>query len=132
MKLRRVLGVFVLGLCALALAVTLLPPVVLPDAPAPASLARFVDGARRRISAEAPLLWPLHVRFVAARCSGQRVALIFERWQPPYLGTPYAIAMRGSTPTSVDDSWMLAMGRGSPDADDEFLYQMGADTIACP
>lgn len=130
MKALRILGISALALVAVVLALTLLPPVLLPEAPAPASIARFVDGARRRIWTEATL--PLHVRFVTAQCAGERVALIFELWQSPHLGTAYAIAMRGSMPTSVDDMWGLAMGRDSASIADEFLYQMGANTIPCP
>ena len=77
---------------------------------------------------------PLHLRFIEARCradGGHAVALVFEEWRPPYLDVTYAYALRGSMPTSSDDSWGGGFGVKSLTTDDEFTFQMGADSVAC-
>jgi len=137
--LRRIVASSVVALIGVLVAIVVLPPLLLRDAPAPASLAPFIDSARasvRSMSIEGPLFWwPVHFQFIEARCSSEhsgRVALIFEAWRPPYLGKTYAVAMRGSFPTSPDDSWGGGLGMGSVYDDDEFIYQMGENTIACP
>jgi hypothetical protein len=116
-----------------------LPPVLLRDASAPASLKPFVDGARATIRSQAiegPLFWwPLHLRFVEARCSSTPrtgVALIFEEWRPPYRSTTYAVAWRGSMPTSADGAWGGGIGMHRVYDDEEFVYQMGLNTVVCP
>jgi len=126
------------ALIAIVLAVVALPPLLVRDGPAPASLAPFVDSARAQLRSEAidgPFFWlPLHLRFSEARCSVDqpgRVALVFDVWRPPYLGTPFAVAMRGSFPSGPADSWGGGFGTGSIFDDDEFIYQMGTNTIPC-
>jgi len=138
-RIQRLVAIVLSALIAIVVAVVALPPLLLRDAPAPASLARFVDGARAQLrseSIEGPLFWwPLHLRFAEARCSTDRqgrVALVFEAWRPPYLGTAFAVAWRGSLPSSPEDSWGGAFGTGSVFDDDEFVYQMGTNTTPCP
>ena len=111
-----------------------LPPVLLPDAPFPASVAPWLAGARDSAwdHATDDLRLPLHLRFVTARCTaGGRVAVIFEEWRPPYLGPRYSIAMRGSMPTDEADAWGGAVGVRSWEDDNEFVYQMGTEHRAC-
>lgn len=122
----------------MAVVIILLPPLLLRDAPPPLSLAAFIDGARAKLRSEAiegPLFWwPLHLRFVEARCSAMhpgRVALVFDEWRPPYLTPTYAVARRGSMPSTPDDSWMGGLGMRSVYDDDEFTYQMGTNTVPC-
>lgn len=139
MRIRRLIAIVIAALITLVLAVIALPPLLVRDAAPPTSLAPFVDGARAEIrshSIEGPWFWwPLHLRFVEARCSPDRpghVALIFEEWRPPYTRVTYAAAWRGSMPTSPDDGWAGGLGMDSIFDDDEFVYQMGTNTIPCP
>ena len=139
MKRRKVVAVAIATPIVLVVAVLIVPPMVLRDALAPASLAPYVEAARadlRSHSIEGPLFWwPVHFQFVDARCSSTypgRVALIFEAWRPPYLSKSYGVAWRGSFPTSFDDGWGGGIGMGSVYDDDEFVYQMGENTVSCP
>jgi hypothetical protein len=121
---------------ALLRAFDALPAVIWPDEPAPRSVAAFVPGAREQLwsNAIAGLRLPLHLRFVEARCQaeGTSVALIFREYRPPYLSDTYAYAVRGSPPTSSDDSWVGGYGLRSIEADPELERLLGSDTVACP
>jgi hypothetical protein len=132
----RKLALAALVLVAVVVGLFVLPPVLLADAPAPASLAAYVPSARDQLWKHATdgLRLPLHLRFVEARCwaDGGAVALVFEEWRPPYLRVTYAYAIRGSMPTSADDAWGGGFGVASLSTDDEFVFQMGADSVRCP
>lgn len=121
---------------ALVRAFNALPAVVWPDARAPESVADFVPAVREQLwrTATEGLRLPLHLRFLEARCQveGTSVALIFEAFRPPYLFPSYAVAVRGSLPTSTDDSWAGAYGIRSVERDPEFIQLMGNDTVPCP
>lgn len=129
----RKFGLGVGALAALGLAFVALPPVLLPDAPAPASLAPFVASARHQLWVEGTLLVPPYLRFVEARCQvgGTAVALVFEEWRFPYLNRNYAYAIHGSMPTAGDDGWGGGFGVTSLATDDEFLFQMGSNSKPC-
>lgn len=119
---------------ALGVGATYLPPVVWPDAPAPPSLVTSVPGARHDLWVNASPLVPLHLTFVEARCSKSgAVALVFEEHRLPYLGTHFAIATRGSMPTSpLDEAWSGGIGiSGSVVNDQEFLSVMGTESTVC-
>ncbi len=120
-------------LVLLGFAVVVLPPVLLPDAPAPPALAPFVASARHQLWVEGTPIVPPYLRFVEARCQagGTAVALVFEDWRFPYLNRTYAYAIRGSMPTTGDDGWGGGFGVKSLTTDDEFLYQMGPNSKPC-
>lgn len=112
-----------------------LPSVIWPDAPVPESLVEFIPAAREQLWDQATdgLRLPLHLRFLEARCNGDGgVALVFEEIGPPFLGTAYAYAVRGSMPTSLDDAWGGGYGLSSVLDDAEFIHTMGTDTAPCP
>ena len=117
-------------------AARMLPLLVWPDAPAPDSVAEFVPAAREQLRSQAidGLRVPLHLRFLEARCSadGGGVALVFEEIGPPYLLRTFAYAVRGSMPTSLDDSWAGGYGLTTVLDDPEFIHAMGSDTVTCP
>ena len=136
MRVRRIITIVMLSLGGIVLALVVLPPLLLRDAQAPATLSPFIDGARAQLKSElvdGPLFWwPNYLRFTEARCSvvyPGRVALVFELWRPPYVPPAYAVAMRGSMPSSTSDSWGGGWGIGSVYGDTEFIYQMGADAV---
>ncbi len=136
--MRRVLkvGVAAFGVVvAAALAATLLPPVIWPDAPAPASVEAFVAAARQDLWNEGTdgLRLPLHLSFIEARCAADgSVALIFEEHRPPYTKTWYAYVARGSMPTAEDQGWGGGFGIEGPAlADREFIHVMGPDPAPC-
>ena len=115
--------------------VTSLPLYLWPDAPVPASLAEYLPAAREQLwdHASDGLRFPLHLRFVEARCSRDGgVALVFEEIGPPIGTTTYAYAVRGSMPTSPDDGWGGGYGVRSVLDDPEFIHLMGDDTVVCP
>jgi hypothetical protein len=126
-----VVAVIVAGMTA-----TFLPPVVWPDAPAPASLATAIPAARWRLWTKATdgLRLPLHLTFLEARCgSDGSVGLVFEEHRPPYTERRFAYVVRGSMPTSADDSWDGGYGiAGSVLEDDEFVHVLGPDHQPCP
>jgi hypothetical protein len=135
----RKIAAFAVGIPLAVLLVVWLPTLALGDERAPASVAPFVDSARSSLRSEAiegPFFWwPLHLRFVEARCSVEypgRVALVFEAWRPPYLSKSWAFAVRGSMPTSADDGWGGGFGSQPADEGDEFQYQIGAGSVPCP
>ncbi len=113
-----------------------LPGLIWPDAQVPTSLAEFLPAAREQLWSQAndALRLPLHLRFVAARCSsdGEKVTLVFEELRPPYLTRTYAYVARRAMPTSVDDGWSGGYGMSSVADDPEFVRIMGSDTVACP
>jgi hypothetical protein len=120
---------------ALIAAAASLPSVLWPDAPVPASLAEYLPAAREQLWAQATdgLRLPLHLRFLEARCSSDGgVALVFEEIGRPFFLTTYAYAVRGSMPTSPDDSWGGGYGMASVLDDSEFIHDMGPDHVACP
>lgn len=119
---------------ALASALEAVPSVVWPDAPTPASLAPSVSVAREAMWNRAfdTFPWPLHLRFVEARCGGGAVALVFEEIRPLLPLRTYAVAWRGSMPSSSDDAWGGGTGMPSVLGDPEFIHIMGTDTVACP
>lgn len=136
--MRRVIGaVTVVGSLIIlgGLAAAFLPPVIWPDAPAPASLAQSVPSARWQLWTEATdgLRLPLHLTFVEARCgSDGSVGLIFEEHRPPYAERRFAYAARGSMPSSADDSWGGGYGiTGSVLDDDEFTHLLGPNPPVC-
>jgi len=120
---------------ALAGALEAVPSVVWPDAPAPASLERSVPVAREWMWDRAfdAFPWPLHLRFIEVRCgSDGAVALVFEEIRPLLPLRTYAVAWRGSMPSSSDDGWGGGTGMPSVLDDAEFIHIMGPDTVACP
>ena len=130
------IGTAALGVVvAAALATTMVPPVIWPDAPAPASVEAFVAAARKDLrNRGANASWlPLHLSFIEARCSADgRVALIFEEHRPPYTTTRYAYVARGSMPTAEDQGWGGGFGiEGPAQADHEFIHVMGPDPAPC-
>ena len=123
------------SMTALTHAIETAPLLVWPDASAPASLARYVPVARQQLLRRAidRLLWPLHLRFVEARCSSDgKVALVFEEVRPLLPWRTFAVAWRGSMPTSPDQGWGGGTGMASVLDDAEFVQVMGSDTFACP
>jgi hypothetical protein len=136
-SLTRASVITALAIAAAGLGATTLPPLVWPDAPVPASLSAAIPAARHQLTDESadrlpPL--PLHLTFLEARCSETgAVALVFEEHRPPYLGTSYAVAFRGSMPTEPGDAWGGGVGIvGSVLGDPEFTNQMGRDPSVCP
>lgn len=120
---------------ALADALEALPSVIWPDAPAPASLVESVPVARELMWERAFLAfpWPLHLRFVEARCgSTGAVALIFEEIRPLLPLRTYAVAWRGDPPDSGDDGWGGGIGLPSVLDDPEFTRVMGTEPGLCP
>jgi len=136
MRFLRAAGALVAALIAAAIAVMVLPPMLIQDASAPRSLMPYLVEARHRAWTEATdgLRLPLHLRFVEARCSTDgrgAVALIFEEWRPPYLDVTYAVVWRGSMPTPEDNSWGGGVGIRSYETDSEFLHVMGQSSGPC-
>jgi hypothetical protein len=122
------------AVAALAGALEAVPSVVWPDVSAPASLATSVPVARESMwnRAFATLPWPLHLRFVEARCGGGAVALVFEEIRPLLPLRTYAVAWRGNMPSSSDDGWGGGTGMRSVLDDPEFVRIMGTHTVTCP
>ncbi|MDQ3552831.1 MAG: hypothetical protein M3395_00260 [Chloroflexota bacterium] len=136
MRLLRVAGALLVGLFAAAVAVMVLPPMLIQDASAPRSLTPYIAEARHRAWTEATdgLRLPLHLRFVEARCSTDgrgAVALIFEEWRPPYLDITHSVVWRGSMPTPENDSWGGGSDIRSFETDPEFIHVMGPDSSPC-
>jgi hypothetical protein len=120
---------------ALSHALEVTPSVIWPDAPAPASVAPYVSAAREQVWGNAieRLLWPLHLRFVEARCSrDSAVALIYQEIRPLLPLRTYAYAARSSMPTSTEDAWGGGSGIWSVLDDPEFVRLRGPDSGACP
>jgi hypothetical protein len=120
---------------ALLNALEALPSVIWPDEPAPASLAESVPLARERMWDRAfdSFPWPLHLRFIEARCGATgAVALVFEEIRPLLPMRTYAVAWRGSMPSSTDDDWAGSTGMASVRDDPELDRILGADTGPCP
>lgn len=119
---------------ALLHALEVAPSVIWPDAPAPPSVAAYVPVAREQLRGNAidRRLWPLHLRFVEARCGRDgAVALIYEEIRP-LLPRTFAYAARGSMPTSTTDSWAGGTGMVTVLDDPEFTRLMGPQSGACP
>ena len=68
-----------------------------PDAPAPSWIAPYVDLARQSLLNNDDFGGP-QFRYVGARCSGEAVALLFERRSYPYVTHTGSIAMTESWP----------------------------------
>ena len=120
------LGGFVLLVAIGSIAV---PPLVLRDAPAPARIAPFVGDARSSLVREAQGLLPLHLRYAEARCRRDGGALlVFEQWEPPYVGSRYAYAMSGAWPPS---GWGGGIGIGDLRGDAEIAAFLGTDEVHC-
>lgn len=75
----------------------LLREVKAPDASAPSWIAPYVDVARERLLDVDDLGLP-QFRFVGARCSGDAVALLFERRSYPFLSHAGSIAVTNPWP----------------------------------
>lgn len=115
----------------LLLGMVVVPPIVLPDRPAPASVAGLIDDARHSIwtnADDAGLI--VHLRFVEARCArANAVILIFEEWRPPYLGPRHAFAV-GSM---GGESWGGGTGQDDMSGiEEELTFNFGADQHPCP
>jgi hypothetical protein len=123
-----------IGACLLIVAIAVLgsifvPPLVLRDALAPAELAPYVDDARSSVGQNIEGLLPVHLRFTHARCRADGGSvLIFEQWQPPYLGVRYAYAMAGDSPPN---SWGGGTGFEDLTSDSEIAYFMGSNEVDC-
>ena len=130
--LRLLVTVVSLGLLGLIV----VPPVLFPDGPAPSSLEGYVPAARRQLldQLDATDRFPVHLRFVEARCSTDGsggIALLFEELRPPYLEPTIAYTARRGLPTSPEDAWSGGFGVRSIDDDPEFLHLMGPAPAAC-
>jgi hypothetical protein len=105
------------------------PPLVLRDAPAPAHIAPFLGDARSSLFREAVRLLPLHLRFAEARCRRDGGALlVFEQWEPPYLGFRYGYVMSGTWPPT---GWGGGVGMVDLRSDPEIAAFMGTDEVPC-
>jgi len=122
------------GLVVLVLGIVLVgsifvPPIVLRDADAPTRLAPYVDSARRSVGQNIDGLLPSHLRYVAARCrSDGGAVLVFEQWQPPYVGPRYAYAMAGAVPPS---GWSGGTSFEDLRDDPEIAFFLGSNEVDC-
>lgn len=89
---RRAELVAILGGAAVLVAAPFLTLAFLPDAPAPARIAPYIEWGRRNlvIQHEPALFAAHHLRYVGARCTGNSVALLFELRVYPFLTTEKA------------------------------------------
>ena len=132
---RRIARRAVIGVLAIAAIVTVLlvvPPIALPDKPAPASVAGLIDEARHSIWTNAnDAGYIVHLQFVEARCARtDAVILIFDEWRPPYLAPKHAFAV-GST---TGEGWGFG-GTGQDDMfgiEEELSFNFGSDQHPCP
>lgn len=127
----RTLGIAVSALIVAVIAFIALPPVLLPDAAAPAQIAPYVEDARANLRANiGKLAIPPYLRFVEARCRADGgVMLVFEQWAPPYLTVPYAYVLSGRWP-------VLGWGAGGANQDDlandpEVAPFFGSSEVPC-
>ncbi len=132
MWLRVLVTVVSLGLLGLIV----VPPVIFPDGPAPSSLEGYEPSARQQLlnQLDATERFPIHLRFVEARCStdgSDGIALLFEELRPPYLEPTIAYTVRRDLPTSPDDAWSGGFGVRLIDDDPEFVHLMGPGSVTC-
>ena len=79
-----------------------------PDAAAPSWIAPYVDLGRQSLLNNDDLAGP-QFRYVGARCSGEAVALLFERRSYPYLTHTGSIAVTGRWPPDGPGSFSGAL-----------------------
>lgn len=104
MAMKRLRPLRLAALLAVVLLVAIIrtiavPPLVLRDAPAPVRVVPYLADARASLFRQAVGILPLHLRFAAARCRADGGALlVFEQWQPPYVGVRYGYVTSGTYP----------------------------------
>jgi hypothetical protein len=130
MKRRRAAALLV-TVAAIVTLLVVAPPILLPDKPAPASVAGLIDAARHSIWTNANDAGPIvHLQFVEARCSSDgSVILLFDEWRPPYLRPTHGFAMGGMT----NDGWGFG-GTGHDDwteIESEIAFNVGDDQLPC-
>jgi len=126
----RVLGAVSLGLVAVMAAAVVLPPVVWPDATAPARLTPYIADARASLFGHMTRLSvPLHLRFTGARCRQDGgVLFLFEQFEPPHLETRHAFTISGRWPPQ---GWGGGFGLTDLADDPEITAFPGSDEIPC-
>ena len=125
----RLLALLVVVLLVAIVGAIAVPALILRDEPVSARVAPYLADARASLFREAVRILPLHLRFVAARCRADGgTVLVFEQWEPPYVGVRYGYIMSGAWPPT---GW--GGGTGSEDlADDsEIAAFLGSNEVSC-
>jgi hypothetical protein len=105
------------------------PPLLLRDAPMPARVAPYLADARASLFREAVGILPLHLRFASARCRADGGALlVFEQWQPPYVGVRHGYVMSATWPPN---GWDGRTGMEDLAGDPEIAAFLGSSEVSC-
>ncbi len=126
LRLAALLAVVLLGAVIGTITV---PPLLLRDTPVPGRVAPYLVDARASLLSEAVGMLPIHLRFASARCRADRgELLVFEQWQPPYVGVGHGYVMSATWPPN---GWSGGTGMEDLAGDPETAAFLGSSEVSC-